>query len=273
MSSEGVSQTLLDYLSARHHAYIESIHYICIFNSCWCAGNTMTSFDTDSSFWVCDNFATRLICNDKTLFIGDLVPSIYIVGAAMGTLEPTLMGTVQLRITDNNGKKHTLTLTHVNYVPNSPVNLLTTRVLSIKFTDENGIDTHGTGIHLCYEDHTLIWDHDKYCKIFKTHASGLPKCLFSSGYSCLETCTTMLASYYDDAVNWAFSTKAKDKDFANSEEGNMIVHVSYTEVTIDAPVTVENMTLFFRNIKLRYNDGNGTRDIVTFLGVDSIDRM
>ena len=58
--------------------------------------NTMTSFDTDSSFWVCDNSATGHICNDRTLFTGDLVPSIYIVGAATGTSEPTLMGTVDL---------------------------------------------------------------------------------------------------------------------------------------------------------------------------------
>ncbi len=56
--------------------------------------NTMTSFDTDSSFWVCDNLATGHICNNKKLFIGVLVPSIYIVGAATGTLEPTLMGMV-----------------------------------------------------------------------------------------------------------------------------------------------------------------------------------
>jgi hypothetical protein len=149
--------------------------------------NTMTSFDTDSSFWVCDNLATGHICNDKTLFIGDLVPSINIVGAATGTLEPTLMGTVQLRITDDNRTKHTFTLTHVNYMPTSPVNLLLARVLSKQFTDENSIDTHGAGINSYYEDHTLIWDHGKYCKICKTRASCLPECLLSSGYSCLET--------------------------------------------------------------------------------------
>jgi hypothetical protein len=58
--------------------------------------NTMLSFDTDSSFWVCDNSATGHICNDKNLFTGNLVPSIYIVGAATGTSEPTLIGTVEL---------------------------------------------------------------------------------------------------------------------------------------------------------------------------------
>ena len=58
--------------------------------------NTTTSFDMDSSFWVCDYSATGHICKDRTLFIGNSVPSIYIVGAATGTSEPTIMGTVQL---------------------------------------------------------------------------------------------------------------------------------------------------------------------------------
>ncbi len=71
--------------------------------------NTMTSYNTDSSFWVCDNSATGHICNNRALLIGNLVPSIYIVGAAMGTLEPTLMGTVQLQITDDDGEKHRFT--------------------------------------------------------------------------------------------------------------------------------------------------------------------
>ena len=47
--------------------------------------NATSFFDTDSSFWVCDNSATGHICNDKSLFSGELVPSIYIVGAATGT--------------------------------------------------------------------------------------------------------------------------------------------------------------------------------------------
>jgi hypothetical protein len=158
-------------------------------------------------------------------------------------------------------------------MPTSPVNLLLTCVLSKQFTDKKGIHTHGTGIHLSYKDHTLIWDHGKYCKTFKTHASSLPECLFCSRYSCLETYTTMLASYYDDAVNWLFSSKEKEKDFANLEEGDTIVHVSNTTVMLDVPVTIENMSSFFQNMKLRYNDGNGTQDIVTFLGVNYIDGM
>jgi hypothetical protein len=102
--------------------------------------NVTSFFDTDSSFWVCDNSATGHICNDMSLFSGELVPLIYIVGAATGTSEPMLMGTVVLRLTDNKGDKHMFTLTHVNYMPKTPVNLLSTRVLSKQFTNEHGFD-------------------------------------------------------------------------------------------------------------------------------------
>jgi hypothetical protein len=58
--------------------------------------NGLSYFDTDSSFWVCDNSATGHICMDKSLFTGDLVPSIFEVGLATGILTPALMGTVIL---------------------------------------------------------------------------------------------------------------------------------------------------------------------------------
>ena len=140
-------------------------------------------FDTDSSFWVCNNLVTGHICNNKSLFSGEMVPSIYIVGAAMGTTEPILMGTVLLCTTDDNGKKHIFTLTHVNYIPNLPVNLLSTQVLSEQYVDENGFDNQGTGVSSAYDIHVLIWDHGQYSIMFKTHSSGLPECLFNSGYS------------------------------------------------------------------------------------------
>ncbi len=216
--------------------------------------NTMPSFDTDSSFWVCDNSATGHICNNRALFTGDLVPLIYIVGAATRTLEPTLMGMVWLRITDDDGEKHTFTLTHVNYMPTSPVNLLSTRVLSKQFTDKNGIELHGTGIHSCYKDYTLIWDHGKNRKTFKTHDSGLPECLFSSGYSLLEIYSTLHSSYYDDGINWAFSSKTKDRAIADSNDRDGTVLINGDTVTLDIPLTVQNMSSFLQDMKLRYND-------------------
>ncbi len=116
--------------------------------------NATSFFNTDSSFWVCNNSATGHICNDKSLFSGELIPSIHIVGAASGTSEPLLIGTVVLWLTEDNSDKHTFTLTHVNYMPKSPVNLLSTRGLSKQFTNEHGFDQHGTGNLI-----SLWWPH------------------------------------------------------------------------------------------------------------------
>jgi hypothetical protein len=87
----------------------------------------LSFFDTDSSFWVCDNSATGHICKDKSLFTGDLVPSIFEVGSATGISTPTLMGMVILRLTDDEGATHSFEFTNVNYLPDSPVNLLSLR--------------------------------------------------------------------------------------------------------------------------------------------------
>jgi hypothetical protein len=113
----------------------------------------MIPFDTDSSFWVCNNLANGHICNDKSLFLGELVPLIYVVGAATGTSKPTLMGAVILCTTDDNGKKHTFTLTHVNYMPKLPVNLLLIWVHSKQYVNKNGFDKEGTGVCSVNDNH------------------------------------------------------------------------------------------------------------------------
>jgi hypothetical protein len=57
-------------------------------------------------------------------FSGELVPFIFKVGSATGILTPTLMGTINLLLTDDEGVTHSFVLTNVNYLPYSPVNLL-----------------------------------------------------------------------------------------------------------------------------------------------------
>ncbi len=185
--------------------------------------NATSFFDRESSFWVCNNSATGHICNDKSLFSGELVPSIYIVGAVTGTSEQMLMGTVVLRLTEDNGDKHRFTLTHMNYMSKSPINLLSTRVLSKQFTNEHGFDQQGTGFSSVFDNHTLFWDHGKFSKTFKTHSSCLPECLFNSGYSQLKSFATFLMPYYDDMVNWTYTAISKDRELAQSNDGKSIV--------------------------------------------------
>ena len=69
------------------------------------------------------------------------------------------MGTVILCTTDDNGKKHTFTLTHMNYMPKSPVILLSTQVLSKQYIDENGFDKEGTEVCSVYNNQVLFWDY------------------------------------------------------------------------------------------------------------------
>ncbi len=141
-------------------------------------------FDTDSTFWVCDNSATGHICKDKSLFTGDLVPSIFKVGSATGILTPTLMGTITLQLTDDEGVFYSFDLTNVNYLPNSLVNLLLLWKLVELYPDvSDQSDWYGTGIRSVFDDHVLFWNCNQFKKLFMTASSGLPKCLFHSGYS------------------------------------------------------------------------------------------
>jgi hypothetical protein len=113
-------------------------------------------FDTDSSIWIYNNAATGHICNDKSLFSGNLVPLIYEVRAANGVDSLLPMGTLILCITDGYGVKHEFELTHLNYLPHSPVNSLSLCWLAEQHPDENGIpDQYGNGINSAYDSHTL----------------------------------------------------------------------------------------------------------------------
>ncbi len=163
--------------------------------------SNLSFFDTDSSFWVCDNSATGYICKDKSLFTGDLVPSIFEVGSATGILTLTLMGTVTLRLTDDEGVLHSFELTNVNYLPNSPVNLLLLQRLAEWYPDATDHpDWHGTGIQLVFNDHILFWNCNQFKKAFMTALSGLPKCLFYSGYLQLKAFSTTISCFYNDKI-------------------------------------------------------------------------
>jgi hypothetical protein len=220
--------------------------------------NTSSSFDTDSSFWVCDNSATGHICNDASMFHGDLVPSIYNVATANGTGDASKMGTVILWLMDDEGVEHTFTIKECIYLPSSPVNILSTRRLSEHFSDEAGRpDRKGTGITSLFECHELFWNGRKHKKTFTTAGSGLPECLFNTGFSKFQTYTTKVSRHYDDTVSWAFTSKNK----SNLSEGEAI------------NLDVKDAISFLKGMKLLFNDGSGNKALVTFLAVDFVGGM
>ncbi len=83
-----------------------------------------------------------------------------------------------------------------------------------------------------------------------------------------------LSKYYNDTVHWAFSLKVKEAELASSDDGDVIVILdSEGGISFDMPASVENVISFMKGMKLCYNDGNGIRDIVIFLGMDYVDGM
>ncbi len=92
--------------------------------------------------------------------------------------------------------------------------------------------------------------------------------------------STTILIFYNHTVNWAFTSKEKNIEFTQNEGHNVpiksniaIVYTGENEITIDIPVKLSNLFSFFDGIKLKNNNGNGTRDIVTFIGADFIDDM
>ena len=192
---------------------------------------------------------------------GDLVPSIFEVGSATGILTPTLMGTVILQLTDDEGVTHSFEFTNVNYLPDSPVNLLSLRRLAELYPDETGHpDQNGTGIRSGFDNHVLFWNREQFKKTFITASSGLPECLFNSGYSRLEAFSTILSSFYDDKIRWALASKEKVDELANLDDKDRdnILTIGDNLITLDMPVTLTNLISFFKDMKLKYNDGQGT---------------
>ena len=113
-----------------------------------------------------------------------------------------MMGTVILWLTDDEGVEHTFILERVVYLKGSPVNILSTRHLSELYPNGDGQpDKRGTGVTSVFEEHTLFWNRKKCKKTFHTADSGLPKCLFNTGYSKLASYVTNVERYYDDSIS------------------------------------------------------------------------
>jgi hypothetical protein len=89
---------------------------------------------------------------------------------------------------------------------------------------------------------TLYWNKKQFCKTFHTANSGLPECLFTSGYTELSAFTSHLAQYYEDKFHWAFSSKVKDIELSASDDGDVIVRVdSEGGISFDMPVLIDNI--------------------------------
>jgi hypothetical protein len=90
----------------------------------------------------------------------------------------------------------------------------------------------------------------------------------------------MITNIHDNAISWAFASKdmlcaLAQLDDVDSivNDGGAIVYADDNGIVIDVPLTLTNLISFFDGIQLRFNDGSGTRDVVTFIGTDFVDDM
>ncbi len=56
-------------------------------------------------------------------------------------------------------------------------------------------------------------------------------------------------------------------------ENGAIIYIIENEISMDVPLTLTNLISFFDGMHHRYNNGNGTQDIVPFVGADFVDDM
>jgi hypothetical protein len=85
----------------------------------------------------------------------------------------------------------------------------------------------------------------------------------------------MIANVYDNGISWAFASKDKLQVLAQLydgdsivNDGGSIVYADDNDTMMDVLLTLTNLISYFKGVRLWYNDGSGTRDVVTFIGAD-----
>jgi hypothetical protein len=129
------------------------------------------------------------------------------------------------------------------------VNILSLCCLAKLYPHDDGQpDEDGTGICSRYASHTMYWDKVQFNKTFQTTLSGLPECLFSSGYSKLKAFSAMIANVYNDAISWAFASKDKLRVLAQLDDGDYVINndgfIVYADddcIMMDVPLTLTNV--------------------------------
>jgi hypothetical protein len=146
------------------------------------SNDTSISFDSDSTTIVLDNSATYHICNDKSMFIGNIInlPADSQIGVetAGGTAKSVGHGSIRITFHDNNGILHSQTIDDVLYFPSSPVN-----ILGITKLGEQRGDPEGTHILTKAKYSVFTWDHGKSKRDIHHQSSGLPELPINEGMS------------------------------------------------------------------------------------------
>ena len=130
------------------------------------------SFDTDAATIICDNNANMHICNNKSMFEGEIrrMDQHYIATIGRSKNSAADMGMVNWHWKDNDGKLHTIKIKDVLFFPASPVNILSVTSLADQFKDDDG-----TGIDTKRTKSRFYWDNNQFQRTINHPASNLPE--------------------------------------------------------------------------------------------------
>jgi hypothetical protein len=166
----------------------------------------LASWDTDGIYFCIDNCATCIICNERSMFIGDLKPSNSEVLTSNGQNVPATEGTIRIVLDDDDGVSHTYDIPGALYDPESSFNLLGIPYLSKFFGDAKEMGTNVTSG--CYKSY-LVWDHEKHGRHFSHGVDCLPSLQVNVGQSYFTSFCTRVRHFYDDNVRFSFRAKAR----------------------------------------------------------------
>jgi hypothetical protein len=214
----------------------------------------LTSWDSDGIFFCVDNSATCIICNDKSLFVGDFKRGRSEVLTSNGVNTPFLQGTLRLVLQDNAGKNHQYDIPDVLYDPESPFNLLGLSALSKFFGD---CKTRGTRVESACYDSTLVWDNGKHERRFPHGLDCLPLLQVNVGESYYKAFCTRVSRFYNDNVKFGFRVSTRSKKVTIQED-------------VSHPVSKRrklfNNSDFELGMELIYKDGRGSNVMVVYEG-------
>ena len=152
------------------------------------AGNAPVSFDSDGISFIIDNSATCIICNERSLFVGPLLPENYRVETVQATVsQKRYAGTIRLELVDDSNATHVYEIPEAIYDPQTQFNLIGIPFLAAYFNDTNcsagdDVDADGTTIKSSGCRSKFVWDHGRNVRNFTHGESTLPELVLCQGH-------------------------------------------------------------------------------------------
>ena len=190
----------------------------------------LQQFDCDSVRWIIDTGSSENVCNNKSLFVGNIKKCTHIsIQGVGGALQAAGYGTVKFRVTDDQGQLHDMVVNNVLYVPSAPANLLSPQSWSKKGKKLEAFEL--TSGDMTY----LVWGSGKFKKSIVHHPMmKLPLLTVNEGFTeekmiehskplmsqCCRPCY-MCPSTYNAATDTIIPSDDIDEDYLTLDDADI----------------------------------------------------